>query len=1527
MKSGIPSVAMGSVRLVLIGFACFLWTASSRGQTNTWINTGGGKWETSGNWSQGGPSLNQSACVITNANAKTVLLDGTTAGVPSTLTVSNLLISGASLATNTLAIAMNNPSTALQLLDGLVLSAGAAIYITNSMLIVDITKTGKSNVFDGPVTIDNGGTLLATNLTTYIGSAIGSSGQLTMSSGSRAVFPTLTLGKTNNSLGNVTVTGGSLSVTNVLFIGSSGIGQMTVSGGIASNRTTDIGGHSGLNTSGTGTLTVSGGTFYSQLGTFIGYNAGTTGSVWVTGGTNTFGSTTAIGVSGCGQMTISNGTTTMYYPTLCFGSAPGAAGTFTLAGGDTTAYQLQVGGNPMGTGVVWMTGGNLTMTSFSNSAAYVGYGGTGLMSISNGVLTTLNLVVGAGLYGSLTIAGPGVASVWTNATVGFGGTGIVWIVGGQLLAPTATLSDGYSGTGEIIISNGAAVFGDAGIASGPPASGALTMAGGSFTALADLIVGNCSTNATGTVAVNAGSVFITNVTRSAFIDVRNGTVEVGGGRLVADTLLMTNFCGTFVHNGGTSTIGSSVVIGGMVSNGVSQITINGGVFAVTNAAQTATLNVMDGTLTVNGGTLIADNVVMTNVSGRLFHVGGAVSVRTMMLDPNLSATGDALPNWWKQQYGLDPFSSNGVNGVNGDPDGDGMSNWQEYLAGTNPTNSASALRIISLVRTGNDMLVTWTTRSDHANVVQAAPVLGGIYSNISPFITITGSGDVTTNYLDVGGATNGPSRFYRVALVQPIPDHFLFTFVGGVQTSSIPFNLTITAMDATNGVLTGFSDAVALGATGSVGGVSISPQTTPLLKAGQWSGTVVLNSFTLANVAITATDASGHTSQSSPFYVVRPATNIFIAATNRVDMVADSSRGLLYITDGDRVDRYNLLSGNFLSPFILGGSLMGIDISPDNNTLVVADQSYNSNYWVDVVDLTTGNSRQAKFPAPPAGSWSVAFGNDGAVLITGRATGSGDVPLRRYVPATGDSRIINNFIDQDSMVSSSGDGATMGIVGHNDSGGPLDRYDVASQTLTGPALTEWETYEVGVNRDGTQFAAPTYNGTYVFDGKLRQIGLLGSYASQGPIGLAYHPQADLVFFAWCPTSYLRVFDTHTFSEVARYDCGYAFSFPGNNTAFQQGRVRASRDGNNVFVTVGGGVRWISREAGLPADLGISQIGSANPVRVGSNLTYTITMSNGGPFAVSDAQVLDGLQPGVTFVSANVSQGATTLSNGVVRGTLGALANGGSATMNITITAPVPAILTNVAMVTSSAADPNPDNNTATLFTSAQTSIPPSLTIAQPVDNSYVTNASVTVAGTSASAYGVAAVSVNGMGASTANGYGNWVVTVGGLIIGPKTLTATAADNYVPPDIATNVVHVIYAAGSYDGNGDGLPDLWQLQYFGCVTCPAAAPGNDADGSGFSNLQDYLVGVDPTNPSAAFRITSVLRTGVNVLVTWTMGPGRTNALQATAGDASGYNTNDFTDIFTVTNTVGAVTNYVDHGAATNIPGRYYRVRLVP
>ncbi len=64
-----------------------------------------------------------------------------------------------------------------------------------------------------------------------------------------------------------------------------------------------------------------------------------------------------------------------------------------------------------------------------------------------------------------------------------------------------------------------------------------------------------------------------------------------------------------------------------------------------------------------------------------------------------------------------------------------------------------------------------------------------------------------------------------------------------------------------------------------------------------------------------------------------------------------------------------------------------------------------------------------------------------------------------------------------------------------------------------------------------------------------------------------------------------------------------------------------------------------------------------------------------------------------------------------------------------------------------------------------------------------------------------------------------------------------------------------------------------------------------------------------------------------ITWMTGIGRTNALQLAPGDAGGGYSNNFIDLFGVTNTVGTTTNYLDVGGATNALYRYYRVRLVP
>ena len=87
-----------------------------------------------------------------------------------------------------------------------------------------------------------------------------------------------------------------------------------------------------------------------------------------------------------------------------------------------------------------------------------------------------------------------------------------------------------------------------------------------------------------------------------------------------------------------------------------------------------------------------------------------------------------------------------------------------------PPPPPGVFNVTNMVVQGNDNLIAWQTVGGETNVVQATTGTSGSYSNnfidISPIIVGRG-GDLTgTNYLDVGGATNVPARYYRIHLVQ-----------------------------------------------------------------------------------------------------------------------------------------------------------------------------------------------------------------------------------------------------------------------------------------------------------------------------------------------------------------------------------------------------------------------------------------------------------------------------------------------------------------------------------------------------------------------------------------------------------------------------------------------------------------------------------------------------------------------------------------------------------------------------------------
>jgi polygalacturonase len=310
-------------------------------------------------------------------------------------------------------------------------------------------------------------------------------------------------------------------------------------------------------------------------------------------------------------------------------------------------------------------------------------------------------------------------------------------------------------------------------------SGALSGAGAMTVNLPgtsiETLLGNSLGFTGGLVVTNTGTLLVNNTagngTGSGAVNVLSGATlggkgVIGGPTTVIGTLAPGNSPGTLtVSNnlvaGGTAILqydlgannDLTIVKGNLTLGGTLNISNSGG---FTNG--TYTLLTYSGTFTYNGLSIgiAPGGFGYTIDTGTVGQVNLVVDNTTPQQDPFVT---------WQLLY----FGSTNCALCGGDTDfdGDGISNTNEFLAGTNPTNSASGLRIISVVRQNTDIAITWTTAGGFTNAVQATT---GSYStnftDLTGPIVIPGNGDVTNNYVDTGGATNIPSRYYRIRLVQ-----------------------------------------------------------------------------------------------------------------------------------------------------------------------------------------------------------------------------------------------------------------------------------------------------------------------------------------------------------------------------------------------------------------------------------------------------------------------------------------------------------------------------------------------------------------------------------------------------------------------------------------------------------------------------------------------------------------------------------------------------------------------------------------
>jgi subtilisin family serine protease len=173
---------------------------------------------------------------------------------------------------------------------------------------------------------------------------------------------------------------------------------------------------------------------------------------------------------------------------------------------------------------------------------------------------------------------------------------------------------------------------------------------------------------------------------------------------------------------------------------------------VSGAVAFAAMNFPSETVTQRIQRVLANVDVVPGLQGKV-HTGGRLNLQRMV-----DTDANGLPDWWELQYfghltGTDP---------NADPDHDGMSNLAEWLAGTNPTNASSCLRLIALTANKtNAFVVSWpSVAGKYYRLERATNLLTGFNSVVQTNIAATAPTNIEADTAVLPGRT----RFYRVGV-------------------------------------------------------------------------------------------------------------------------------------------------------------------------------------------------------------------------------------------------------------------------------------------------------------------------------------------------------------------------------------------------------------------------------------------------------------------------------------------------------------------------------------------------------------------------------------------------------------------------------------------------------------------------------------------------------------------------------------------------------------------------------------------